>query len=98
MICSKCGKDHEKLYKYGVADNVCRECLLEMAEKGNLCPTCGYQVSDTDDEVCLILTPKGSTPEEKKKAPEVAVVVCPACRSLHFDELNYRLIQGLKRS
>lgn len=97
MKCRRCKVETEKLYKFGKDTDICEMCLRDVAHQKDTCPVCGYQAGDDEIEVSLLLTPKGSTEEEKKKAPDVLLIVCPVCRVPFFSEIHFRILQGMAR-
>ena len=99
LKCFTCGASIEDDDYACIGDEArptCSKCLEVMVENPPPCPNCGKEVSSAE-EVGLVLTPKGSTPEEKANAIDVLVVVCPHCRILYFDDFNYKIIRGLRK-
>ncbi len=88
MNCTGCKEQKDKLFSFGMNDRLCISCLRREAGKDNICPVCGYTAKSQEEQVAMLLTRRNSTPEEKSKAREVGMVVCPECRVVYFDEFN----------
>ena len=97
--CTKCGADlvAGNKYKYGKKDILCERCFDAKTAEAQECPNCGQKIIGETDSIGLLLTPVGSTPEQKRNAIEVLVIICPKCRILFFDEYHYNILEGLKR-
>jgi endogenous inhibitor of DNA gyrase (YacG/DUF329 family) len=96
MECKKQVKESEAFY-YGETKMLCEECFDKKADSTQQCPNCGTNIDQQAESVGLLLTPIGSTAEQKKSATDVLVIVCPNCKILFFDDFQYNIMQGLKR-
>lgn len=76
---------------------LCRKCLLEEAEKGNICPVCHEHIAP-EHQVAIPFAMPSAADNAPAITKTATAVVCPRCHVLFFDDFQYKLIEGLKRS
>jgi len=96
--CSRCEEGLEDSAKFSYGDDIlCENCFDEAPDTPQKCPACGRMIDKETESVGLLLTPRGSTAQQKKDAVDVLVIVCPYCRVLFFDNYHYKVMEGLKK-
>lgn len=95
--CSRCGTSISgKSARYG-DELLCKNCLIEESQTGNVCPCCGTHISADADSVGLLLARPGASSQEKSQAQSVLAVVCPYCHILFMDTFQFNLLSEMKR-
>ena len=94
--CVQCGKGINLMRAF-MYRTTCADCWDEEAARPTQCPCCKAINKESAVTVGLVLTPSGSSPEQKATAPEVLVLVCPKCKVLFFDELTYKILEHVAK-
>ncbi len=92
--CDQCGEEISGLAQALFYGDTCKSCHESEVTR---CPCCKVIANIEAVKVGLVLTPLGSSPEQKATAPEVLVLVCPKCKVLFFDELTYKILEHVAK-
>jgi DNA-directed RNA polymerase subunit RPC12/RpoP len=95
MKCDSCGGEIISKPNRVADKNIYDTCMDKLVKTPLKCPNCNSEIVEADF-VGFMLTPQSVTriPEHDV---EISAVVCPHCKVLFLDQLQYDMLLGLRR-